>query len=167
MLWGTQRTLTGVQPLVLGYWSGYQWYHDIRTTLSQRCTAECRVALRAVNLQKRQAFFVAAECDSCDLAFRGVLVLSCHCIRSLRENTLLSRWNATTSAKMCGCQPKGEVGMLCWPGCITGSKKLPKQAEHEHHHPSLTFIKRCFNSTTHMWLAHWTTTRSTPPKAQT
>ena len=22
---------------------GYQWYHDIRTTLDQRCTAECRV----------------------------------------------------------------------------------------------------------------------------
>ena len=77
MLSRTHRTLTGVQPLVLRYWSGYQRNHDIRTTLSQRCTAECRVALRAVNLQKRQAFSVAAECDSCDLTFRGVVVLSC------------------------------------------------------------------------------------------
>ena len=57
------------------YWSGYQWYHDIRTTLGKRCTAECRVAQRAVNHQTRQALFVAAERDSCDLAFRGVVVV--------------------------------------------------------------------------------------------
>ena len=54
----TQRTLTGAQPLVPRYWPGYQWYHGIRTTLGQRCTAECRVALRAVSLQKRTGTFL-------------------------------------------------------------------------------------------------------------
>ena len=29
------------------------WYHGIRTTLAQHCIAECRLNLRAVNLQKR------------------------------------------------------------------------------------------------------------------
>ena len=53
MLSGTQRTLMGVQPLVPRYWPGYQWFHGIRATLGQHCTAECRVALRAVNLQER------------------------------------------------------------------------------------------------------------------
>ena len=57
MLRGTQRTLTGVQLLVPRYWSGYQWYRDIRTTLSQRCIAECRVALRAVISKSGSHFF--------------------------------------------------------------------------------------------------------------
>ena len=78
MLRGTRRTLTGVQPLVPRYWSGYHWYHDIRTTLGQHCVAECRVALRAVNSPKAtRTFVIAVECDSCDLAFRGVVVLCC------------------------------------------------------------------------------------------
>ena len=48
VLRGTQRTLTGVQPLVPRYWPGYYQYHGIRTTLGQHCTAECRLALRDV-----------------------------------------------------------------------------------------------------------------------
>ena len=42
VLRGTQRTLKGVQLLVPRYWPGYHWYHGIRTTLGQHCTAECR-----------------------------------------------------------------------------------------------------------------------------
>ena len=42
VLRGTQRTLTGVQPLVARCWPGYQWCHGIPTTLNQHCTAECR-----------------------------------------------------------------------------------------------------------------------------
>ena len=52
MLRGTQRTLTGVQPLVPRYWSGYQWYHGIRTTLGQHCTA---VPCRAESCQSPKA----------------------------------------------------------------------------------------------------------------
>ena len=48
VLRGAQRTLKGVQPLVPRYRPGYQWYHGIRTTLGQHCTAECRLALRDV-----------------------------------------------------------------------------------------------------------------------
>ena len=48
VLRGTQRTLTGVQPLVPRYWPRDQRYHGIRTTLGQHCTAECRLALRDV-----------------------------------------------------------------------------------------------------------------------
>ena len=72
VLRGTQRTLTGVPPRC-------PMYRGIRTTLGQHNTAECRVALRAVNLHKQMAqalFFVVVERDSCDLAFRGVVVLS-------------------------------------------------------------------------------------------
>ena len=82
VLRGTRRTLTGVR-LVPRYWPGYQWYHGIRTTLGQHCTAECRVALRAVKSPEAIGTFffgVVVERDSCHLAFRGgvVVLLSSH-----------------------------------------------------------------------------------------
>ena len=76
VLRGTQRTLTGVQTLVPRYWPGYPWYHGIRATLGQHCTAECRLALRDVHAPKAiGTFFVAVDCDWSFLL--SVELLSC------------------------------------------------------------------------------------------
>ena len=44
--------------LVPRYWPGYQWYHGIRTTLDQHCTADCCLALRYVYSPKAIATFL-------------------------------------------------------------------------------------------------------------
>ena len=70
VLRGTQRTLTGCPATGAEVLARVPKVPGIRTTLGQHCTAECRVALRAVISPKAiRHFSVVVEYYECDLAF--------------------------------------------------------------------------------------------------